>query len=95
MSCNKDAVSPICEFLTDESKWTKGTEARNSNGEEIDPLDENATSFCAMGLLNKFYGPDNTHQYYRLRDEIGNFIAVWNDISDFQTVKGVFCKLGL
>jgi hypothetical protein len=39
----------IQELLSDESKWTKGTAARNSSGSPVHPTNKNAVKFCLIG----------------------------------------------
>ena len=86
----------ICNFLTDESKWTKGEVARDIDGFGVDVEDPRAVCFCTIGLIEKFYHREYSEVYLSIRAEINRPIIDWNDHSaNFDDVKSVFCKLDL
>lgn len=43
-------------LIADEKNWTKDAFARNSSGEKVDPTNEGAVCFCAIGALAKAAG---------------------------------------
>ncbi|MGV2110128.1 DUF6197 family protein [Agrobacterium salinitolerans] len=43
-------------LIADGGKWTQGAFARNSLGEKVDPSEEGAVCFCAIGALAKAAG---------------------------------------
>jgi hypothetical protein len=45
----------IRELLSDESKWTRYTLSRDAAGTTVDPLDDDAVSFCVMGACCRVY----------------------------------------
>lgn len=42
-------------FSADPARWTQRTLARNSEGEEVDPSDPTAVSYCLMGALRMLF----------------------------------------
>lgn len=46
----------IQDLLTDESKWTKGTYARDATGAAVDDQDPAAVAWCLTGAAFKCYG---------------------------------------
>lgn len=64
--------------------WTKRVSARDKNGNEVNPLSENAVCFCADGAMwhvsGNRYGPTDAARKF-MRQAIGGFrlIANWND----------------
>ena len=48
----------VKELLTDESKWTRGANARDSMGHSIPSTDPDAKCWCLQGAINFCYrGP--------------------------------------
>lgn len=43
----------ISDILTDESKWTKKTFARNNSGHRVKATDPNAVRFCLFGAADR------------------------------------------
>lgn len=74
------------ELLADASRWTKGTAARDANGNGTSD-DHFATCWCAIGAINHCY--DDTNQRRNMRYKLGNalnpklyptlVITSWND----------------
>ena len=52
----------IQDILTDESKWTRGTSARDANGNRVEVNSPLATSYCLMGACIKAYSGDNRRE---------------------------------
>jgi hypothetical protein len=47
-------LKAVQELLSDESRWTKGANARRAKkGAPVDPLDAKATCFCLGGAMHK------------------------------------------
>jgi hypothetical protein len=49
----------VKELPTDESKWTKGAYARDSEGYGVPPSSPDAVSWCLMGAVEHCYGTLN------------------------------------
>ena len=47
----------IRELLSDESKWTKGADARDCDGTPAHPYSEKAVCWSLVGAIQKCYGP--------------------------------------
>lgn len=45
----------IKELLCDESRWTKGSFAKDSFGKSTNSFAENAVCWCLVGAINKIY----------------------------------------
>lgn len=69
------------ELLADPSKWTQGVMARDAQGNEVSPQDENAICFCLLGALEKCNYEHKQHLLYRvLRVEYDEYsIVSFND----------------
>ncbi len=48
------------ELLTDKSKWTKHTLARNTKGSPVHPLSDEAVCWCLVGAMQKCYSIDSS-----------------------------------
>ncbi|PYQ25648.1 MAG: hypothetical protein DMF56_27015 [Acidobacteria bacterium] len=59
----------ISELLTDASKWTQRTYARDEFGDDVAATDPKAVSWCLVGALVKCYaaGPDSVPAEQALR----------------------------
>ena len=85
------------DILSDESKWTKGTLARNRLGEPCDYVSQSACKWCVEGALHAAY-PSLVDDYtaaFRLEDETGRKIHKWHDDPEttFQDVRKLLLKL--
>ena len=76
----------IRELLTDESKWTKWTSARNKFDRATRPQDPDAICWCLVGAFNKCYPGYNLERESvseKLSDAVFSrfhkFINQWND----------------
>lgn len=93
----------VAELLTDETKWTQGRYARNSNGCYAEASGDEAVCWCLEGALYRCYGiPDDgsafNAAYRRLRDAIGGeWVARWNDDPQrtFAEVRAAIEKAGI
>ncbi len=91
----------LSELLTDESKWTKGVNARDSSGNPISCLSDKATCFCLVGATFKCNGDESPDKVYKVMDKISDeikfSISEWNDAPErtFQEVKDLVVKLGI
>ena len=74
----------VRELLSDKSKWTQGTFARDKDGFEVNSRSRYAVCWCLMGAVNKCY-EDVTEVMGKLKTEVGNF--VWfNDNHEYEDV---------
>lgn len=71
----------VSELLTDKSKWTQKTLARNMYGQSVDAEDHEACSWCIQGAVLKCYGhPKNIDIKERIYAQLGSlYIGGWND----------------
>jgi hypothetical protein len=91
----------ISELLSDESKWTKGTMARDEDGIPVSTTTDRACCFCLWGAMIWCYGGD-TSEYTRVRQQIQaelghTYFGRWNDQSErtFDEVKALVQKLDI
>lgn len=63
----------VQELLSDESKWTKGTFARDENNCNIDPYSKGAICWCIKGAIMRCYEGDD--EYWHANNEIRAAIA--------------------
>lgn len=99
----------VREFLTDESKWTQDSLARDSEGNGLSKSnDPKATSWCLAGAIQYCYGTDWPRTYSRVDDYIVGFLSDqyeyeydnledWNDAESttFADVKALVEKLDI
>ena len=98
------------ELLSDESKWTKDTYARDKDGEPVFPsTDSSAVCFCAQGALCRVYGwleIEELPKFKALREAVIsmgfgdpgiNPITEWNDAPErtFAEVRDLLIKLDI
>lgn len=72
----------IQDILTDESKWTKGANARHANGNPIGPEEANAACWCLNGALIKAYDEsiEGRQVRYKICIELSTHsFSPWND----------------
>jgi hypothetical protein len=80
--------------------WCQGANAKDFNGWECGPLDDEAVSWCALGSLWAAYnsGEDVQIVQEKICAETGwETVAAWNDSSlrEKQDILDVFEKLGI
>lgn len=77
-----------------EQGWTKGTYARDIDGNPVTPREPSATSFCVRGAVYCVAGTTSEHleALGALNDAIPTSIITWNDAPDttFTDVYTVF-----
>ena len=49
----RHALSRVAQRLSSERCWTKGATARNKHGAAVDPICNNATSWCLEGAISR------------------------------------------
>jgi len=94
----------VRELLSDESKWTKGTYARNSENIRVYATSLEASRWCLVGALRKCY-PGFGEDYYEAQRKIENtlghsihsfvcYLPDWNDAPErtFKEVKDLVNK---
>ena len=89
----------IRNLLTDESKWCKGVDAQDCNGDEIRYDDPKAHSFCLVGALEVCYR-DEGNIIYAIKDKIRlriGDITRWNDAPErtFEDVRKLIEELNI
>lgn len=98
---HKEYKVKIRELLTDESKWTQFTAARDINGAPVFLDNENAVCWCLIGAVSWCYRSDPKQLNMvmnKLWDELGNGEVVkWNDNFNrtFEEVKALVVKLDI
>lgn len=100
----------VSYILSDESKWTKNTLARNSSGLAVPPLDENAVCWCLQGAIIKSVQicPGDVYdnqEYNRIQDKVAGYVIKkqeiwytnWNDkvTTSFQDIQKMLKELDL
>lgn len=83
----------IRELLSDESKWTQQTCARDQNGERTEIGDPTATKFCIYGAIIKCYGECRDEIWLKLRKRIDGNPVAFNDMHTFEEVKAIVEEL--
>ena len=97
------------EVLTDESKWVKGTLAKDKDHKDTWPLNPEAVAWCLIGLQQLCYG--GTDEYYivmkKITDELETITkdndrplllrSSWNNDPDrkFEDVRNLLLKLDI
>lgn len=88
----------IKELLSDETKWTQGSYARDGNGEATNPVGPNAVCWCLLGASMKCYG-EKSHEIGEImrRELRSETVSTFNDsnLTNFQTIKKFVEKLDL
>lgn len=84
----------IKELLTDASKWTQGTSARNAQGKAVPTKSPEATSWCLVAAYVKVYGSNNFDEFKlkvnsQLNRAMTEPVSTWNDVRGrtFEEVK--------
>lgn len=93
----------VAELLTDESKWTQGTYARDAGGDSVLCREAKACRWCLLGAMRVVYGGHRStgfdSAFRRLRDAIGRHVPVheWNDTPGrtFAEVRAAIEKAGI
>jgi hypothetical protein len=88
-------------FLSDETKWTQKTFARNKDGKPVSPCNPQAESWCLLGTIQRVVDEDQAQQVINALDAAipassvkrrywkspSFHLSEFNDDNDFQTVK--------
>ena len=75
----------VYELLSDASKWTQGTFARDKDGNDADWSSPSATCWCLKGEVNNCYRDSSEYAIHdKIRTDIGGSawsisIPEWND----------------
>lgn len=91
-----DFIKAARALITTPENWTTGVFARNAALDEVDPTDETATCFCALGALAKVANDNhlNSHRIiqkmYAYTDTYGKSIASFNDVFGHAEVLRMF-----
>lgn len=95
------------ELLSDATKWTKKTYARDEDGVDIDVQDPKACSFCIIGAIQKCYGGFEivVRLVERVTEKVkeqnkefkSDYIVDWNDGEDttFEDIHKVLKELDI
>lgn len=95
----------VQDILTDESKWTRGTDARDADGESVDWASPKAVCWCLNGAIQAAYGRGGQAKVAMVRDilkqrkkiKFSQGIGPWNDSSrtTFKQVQKLIKELDL
>lgn len=91
----------VKELLSDESKWTKETYARSSDGKPTAWFNQDAQCWCLLGAINLCYGGNSLDKLGMIRYALGlEFLSNavdWNDHPNrtFSEVKALVEKLDI
>lgn len=73
----------VHELLTDEKKWTQNSNAKDKNNYKINPLNDNAVSWCLIGAVIKCYDKKpidiRAKIIQKLEESIKTRLYLWND----------------
>lgn len=87
------------QLLTDESKWCKGSNARDSCGNSVSSDSPSAVCFCLRGSIYKAYDDEISWDrcFQSLAGRVGKCFENWNDAPErtFAEVKAVLVELDL
>ena len=56
MPVSEPMKTPVLDLLSDETRWCRGTFARNKDGYPVASDHADAVSWCLVGAVNKCYG---------------------------------------
>lgn len=91
----------VKELLSDKSKWTQKTLARNKEGIAVSYLSPTAFSFCLVGAVEKCYSLEDKQKAYKVLSRIVERTrfdpAYWNDSPGrtFEEVKALVEELDI
>lgn len=88
----------IQELLTDESKWTKSHEARDSYGQPVDECSKEAVQWCLLGAIIKCYNVDRIGICNKVRIRLDSFMLTsWNDAQNrtFNDIRSLIKELDI
>lgn len=92
----------IRELLSDESKWTQGSEAKGVDGFEVSSRGPHAVRFCLIGAMERCYGLLADDEYMHILERImvdagSGDIAHWNDAPErtFADVRALVERLDI
>ena len=87
----------IKELLSDKTKWTRLTRARDVHRRPVSSLSDEAVCWCLEGAVIKCYDYDrNDIIFKKIWTEIGKpAIGFWNDSHSFKEVKALVNKLDI
>ena len=79
--------------------WCKYATAKDKKGHDVDIFSPKACRWCALGWLDKIYGPTAEggalELFHKFNKNIKEPIGRWNDSSTFDEVKAAFLKADL
>jgi len=85
-------------YSNDPSRWTRGANARDINGEMVDVDSNSATCLCLLGASIKCYGWSRWSAIYdKIVDKVGCRVSAWNDAPErtFEDVKALVEELDI
>ena len=69
----------VRELLSNATRWTKGTYAKNHLGNNVLYTDEKACQWCLSGAIQKCYPNNYGTITKKVEAQIGSDILNWND----------------
>ena len=88
----------VRELLSNESKWTHGTFARNKDGIGTGSCSPEACRWCVIGAINRVYGyksQEGNLAYAKIVSIVGPDVSHWNDHATWEEVDRVLTKAGI
>jgi hypothetical protein len=91
----------IRELLSDESRWTQRTDARDDRGAPCNPSSRYARRWCLLGAISKCYDGD-LFIYNRIENHLGVdchgksiFVSKFNDTHTYVDIKALVDELDI
>lgn len=88
-------VKEMRALLSDRSKWTTGTFARNERGSVVPARSEEAVCWCLVGAYEKVTdGSTNSFEFNEFEGKFPNrYVAAWNDEHKYEDVRDMLDAL--
>lgn len=88
-------VKDIRALLSDRSKWTTGTFARNDQGRVVGARSEEAVCWCLVGAFEKVtnHGTNNFEFNEFEKNFPNRYVAAWNDQHNYEDVRDMLDAL--
>lgn len=87
----------IQDLLSDETRWCKGTSARDCDDKPCHSQDSGAVRWCLLGAIRKVYGPYYPTIRYKIQNHLHEAASHWNDAPErtFSEVRELIEKLDI
>lgn len=89
----------VKELLSDKSKWTKNTYAKDKSNQPVPPRSRNAVCWCLIGAILKCYRNETKRSEITLKisNKTGKLLSAFNDHKNttFKTIKRLVNELDI